>query len=136
MRRDEKTQLHWFYLEGSGTHSVHWEVRFQQLVEYKRVHGNCNVPCTYNANPQLGNWVNNQRAKKETMSEERRKSWTPLVLSGRVGNSHFCSLGSPLSATCGVQTSSRKLQRTTGVQSKSATRDLGQQPTNKEGDNE
>ena len=24
--------------------SVPWEVRFQQLVEYKRFHGDCNVP--------------------------------------------------------------------------------------------
>ena len=52
---------------------VDWEVRFQQLVEYKRVHGKCNVPREYNANPQLGNWVSTQRTKKETMSEKRRK---------------------------------------------------------------
>ena len=50
-----------------------WEVRFQQLVEYKRIHGNCNVPCKYNANPQLGSWVNSQGTKEETMSEERRE---------------------------------------------------------------
>ena len=53
-------------------HSVDWEIRFQQLVEYKRVHGNCNVPHEYKANPQLGTWVRTQRTKKETMSENRR----------------------------------------------------------------
>ena len=73
MRREEKAQLHWFYLEGSGSsHSVDWEVRFQQLVDYKRVHGNCNVPWMYKENPQLGRWVTHQRTKKETMSENRR----------------------------------------------------------------
>ena len=63
--------------------SVDWEVRFQQLVEYKRVHGDCNVPQRYKANPQLGTWVITQRTKEETMSEKRRKQvWTPLGLSG------------------------------------------------------
>ena len=36
---------------------VDWEVRFQELVDYKRVHGRCNVPRKYNVNQQLGNWV-------------------------------------------------------------------------------
>ena len=51
---------------------VDWEVRFQQLVEYKRVHGNCNVPWMYKESRQLGRWVTHQRTKKETMSENRR----------------------------------------------------------------
>ena len=49
-----------------------WGVRFQQLVEYKRVHGHCNVPQDYKANPQLGNWVKRQRPNKETTSENKR----------------------------------------------------------------
>ena len=52
---------------------VDWKVGFQQLVEYKRVHGNCNVPRACKANPQLGLWVNKQRLRKETMTEERKK---------------------------------------------------------------
>ena len=55
--------------------------------------------------------------------EKARLHW--FYLEGSA-SPHFCSLGSPLSATCGVQTSSRKLQRTTGVQRKSTTRDVGQ----------
>ena len=51
---------------------VDWEVRFQQLVEYKRVYGNCNVPQHYQPNPQLRTWVMNQRTRKETMSENKR----------------------------------------------------------------
>ena len=39
------------------------------------------------------------------------------------------AMGSPLSATCGLQTSSRQLQRTTEVQRKSATRELGRYTT-------
>ena len=62
------------------------------------------------------------------MSEERRKSSTPLVLLEGSGKP-IRLLGSPLSATCGVQTSSRQLQRIRGVQSESATRDLGRNAT-------
>jgi hypothetical protein len=35
-----------------------WNLRFQQLVEYKQAVGHCNVPERYRANPQLvGLWV-------------------------------------------------------------------------------
>ena len=53
-------------------YAFHWEVRFQQLVEYKRVHRDCNVPQRYKANPQLGSWVIAQRTKEETMSKNKR----------------------------------------------------------------
>jgi len=39
-----------------------WETRFDQLVEYKKLKGDCNVPQRYEANPQLANWVDAQRA--------------------------------------------------------------------------
>ena len=52
--------------------TVDWEVRFQELVEYKRVHGNCNVPQDYKANPALGIWVMRQRTNKETTSANKR----------------------------------------------------------------
>jgi NAD-dependent oxidoreductase involved in siderophore biosynthesis len=38
-----------------------WEERYQQLCEYKSVHGNSNVPQTYPENPALGRWINKQR---------------------------------------------------------------------------
>lgn len=38
-----------------------WHERLKQLTEYKTKHGNCNVPVQYEANPQLGRWVNKQR---------------------------------------------------------------------------
>jgi len=38
-----------------------WHERLRQLTEYKLEHGNCNVPVQYEANPQLGRWVNKQR---------------------------------------------------------------------------
>ena len=40
-----------------------WWAQFQELEEYKREIGDCNVPWRYNANPQLGKWVSNQRQR-------------------------------------------------------------------------
>jgi hypothetical protein len=39
-----------------------WDFRFQQLADYKRVYGNCDVPFRYESNPQLGRWVSKQRS--------------------------------------------------------------------------
>jgi len=46
----------WSIRKSSG--KVSWEERFQELVKYKGVHGDCLVPQT---SSQLGKWVNHQR---------------------------------------------------------------------------
>ena len=38
-----------------------WEERFEELKDYRKKYGNCNVPQNYQHNKQLGNWVSNQR---------------------------------------------------------------------------
>jgi len=38
-----------------------WEAMFQQLVEFKEIHGHCNVPNRWDKNPKLGIWVQHQR---------------------------------------------------------------------------
>lgn len=38
-----------------------WNLRIQQLMDYKKQYGDCMVPAQYEANPQLGRWVNTQR---------------------------------------------------------------------------
>ena len=60
-----------------------WEARFQELVEYKQVHGSCNVPNRYKANPQLGRWVDKQPRAK-TMREERRKRLDSISFTWKV----------------------------------------------------
>ena len=42
-----------------------WDQMFQALQEYKRIHGDCNVPNRYPDNPQLANWVGRQRQAKK-----------------------------------------------------------------------
>jgi len=56
-----------------------WNVRFQQLCEFKEQFGNYVVPFNYTANPQLGQWVSHQRTaykfyqegKPSPITEER-----------------------------------------------------------------
>ena len=38
-----------------------WNVRFQQMREYKLQFGDCLVPKRYSASPKLGRWVETQR---------------------------------------------------------------------------
>merc|ERR1719162_1747062 len=60
---------------------VAWETRYEELVEYKRSHGDCNRPKSYKANPHLGVWAVNQRTnykrlvrgEQSLLSEERKK---------------------------------------------------------------
>jgi hypothetical protein len=48
----------------SDSHTKIWEVRFQQLLEYKEIKGNCEVPAKYKLNLRLGPWVARQRCLK------------------------------------------------------------------------
>ena len=58
-------------------HSQHdrWRVRYEDLVEFKKEHGHCRVPCVYKKNPQLGAWVHNQRQvnRKGKLAPERKR---------------------------------------------------------------
>ncbi|KAL7535599.1 hypothetical protein ACHAXR_006598 [Thalassiosira sp. AJA248-18] len=56
-----------------GKTIVGWEERLSQLKEYKREHGDCDVPARYSPNPQLGKWVTMQRHshKKRELDEDR-----------------------------------------------------------------
>jgi hypothetical protein len=50
-----------------------WEEKFAELQAYKKAQGNCNVPQDWSENPQLAEWVTNQRQfkKKGKLSEDR-----------------------------------------------------------------
>jgi hypothetical protein len=51
-----------------------WMERYNELVEFKQIHGHCNVPQTYQANIQLGKWVKRQRwfyKNKEYITQHR-----------------------------------------------------------------
>ena len=59
----------WAMKEGSPM--VPWDTRFNELIQYKAEHGDCNVPARQG---QLGNWVSKQRYeyKQRQLSKARQ----------------------------------------------------------------
>jgi hypothetical protein len=41
-----------------------WDEMFSELMEFFKLHGHCNVPIDWHANPELAQWINYQRAAK------------------------------------------------------------------------
>ncbi|KAL7469754.1 hypothetical protein ACHAXS_010003 [Conticribra weissflogii] len=54
-----------------------WEIRFEQLKEYKRLFGDCAVPQRYSANPKLATWVRTQRRMYKLMNAGEKTCMTP-----------------------------------------------------------
>lgn len=59
------------------SHSAIWNERLNELLEYKRVHGDCNVPSRYQRNRQLAVWVKRQRRQYKFYKEDSPSSMTP-----------------------------------------------------------
>jgi hypothetical protein len=38
-----------------------WEDRLNEIADYRKIHGHCNVPRNYRENTKLGEWVQTQR---------------------------------------------------------------------------
>ena len=60
-------------IEPLNKHDENWNTRFQELEQFKSVHGDCLVPQRYPQCPHLGVWVATQRHAYHTyrLSEER-----------------------------------------------------------------
>jgi hypothetical protein len=43
-----------------------WEENFSRLPEFRTIHGDCNVPATWNLDRKLGSWCRNQRTLYKT----------------------------------------------------------------------
>ena len=66
------------------THSASkaWSERLEELKEYAKTYGNCNIPHRWPQNPSLGQWVSTQRAeyakwklqKPSTMTDDRKNA--------------------------------------------------------------
>ena len=54
-----------------------WNERYNELVEFKRVHGHCNVPSVYDENPALTQWVKRQRYQHTLKSSKKHSVLTP-----------------------------------------------------------
>ena len=51
---------------------VAWRHRYEELVQYKKVHGHCNVPELWDENPALGQWVVQQRVRYRNLMAGRK----------------------------------------------------------------
>jgi len=61
--------LHWYL----APREAQWERRYFELLQYKKQHGDCCVPISYQANKPLANWVSTQR-KQYNLRMQGRKS--------------------------------------------------------------
>ena len=51
-----------------------WEEGFSKLLQFKEAEGQCRVPSSFKLDGfKLGFWVSNQRAKKDSLSPERKQ---------------------------------------------------------------
>jgi len=57
------------------SHRAVWDERLQELLEYKRVKGHCNVPSRYSAH-QLAVWVKRQRRQYKFCTQDKPSSMT------------------------------------------------------------
>lgn len=53
-----------------------WEERYEELLQYKKKHGNCNVPITCVEAPKLGTWVKCQRRQWKLRCNGSQSSMT------------------------------------------------------------
>jgi hypothetical protein len=58
------------------SHAAVWEERLRELLEFRQVHGHCNVPSTFPENPQLTVWVKCQRRQYKLFRTGKRASVT------------------------------------------------------------
>jgi hypothetical protein len=59
-----------------NSHDAVWEERWNELLQYKRLHGHCVVPSNYEKNPQLAVWVKRQRRQYKFYCEDKPTSMT------------------------------------------------------------
>jgi len=61
-------------VDGDGI-SAEWQARFDELLQYKQAHGDCDVPTRWPENPQLGRWLSQQRQNRKsgTLQPERQR---------------------------------------------------------------
>ena len=74
MNEEASSHLDLSTTKPDGLRHQQWEAQFKRLVNYKKAHGDTLVPTNYASDPQLGNWVRNQRLanKNKSMTEERK----------------------------------------------------------------
>src|SRR5437660_3050872 len=55
-----------------------WQEMFDALAAYKNKHGHCKVPQKWPENPPLAHWVGGQRARRDKLSNDKRRQLDSL----------------------------------------------------------
>eukprot|EP00547_Thalassionema_nitzschioides_P003566 CAMPEP_0194207078 /NCGR_PEP_ID=MMETSP0156-20130528/5941_1 /TAXON_ID=33649 /ORGANISM="Thalassionema nitzschioides, Strain L26-B" /LENGTH=338 /DNA_ID=CAMNT_0038933767 /DNA_START=54 /DNA_END=1070 /DNA_ORIENTATION=- len=58
-------------------HEATWKENLEELIKFKEIHGNCDVPYYFNLNPQLATWVTRQRRQYTLYNQGKNSSMTP-----------------------------------------------------------
>ena len=53
-----------------------WQTRYQELVNFKKFEGHCEVPRKYRHSPKLGNWIMTQRSQYRLIRQGKISSIT------------------------------------------------------------
>ena len=53
-----------------------WDASLAKVVNFKKEHGHCNVPCKWKRDPKMGNWVYTQRKQFFFRKQDRRNNMT------------------------------------------------------------
>lgn len=66
--------------EENSTFSQYWQNHYQELVNFKKKHGHCNVSKTTKGWGKLGNWLSDQRRKlrKGKMTQQQYQMMNEL----------------------------------------------------------
>ncbi|CAJ1952789.1 unnamed protein product [Cylindrotheca closterium] len=59
------------------SHNATWEERLNELKEYRRINGHCEVPTHYQQNKKLATWVKCQRRQYKLYRDGRQSTMTP-----------------------------------------------------------
>lgn len=60
------------YQPTKNKRNLKWEERYEELKQYKTIHGNANVPQSCRENPELGRWVRRQRVDYASIVDRAR----------------------------------------------------------------
>jgi hypothetical protein len=76
---DQRRRLDDLGFDWKNPYEAKWEEGFSRLQLFKEREGHCRVPLGYQENGfRLGTWVGKQRAKKDKLSDQRRRRLNEL----------------------------------------------------------
>ncbi|CAJ1954148.1 unnamed protein product [Cylindrotheca closterium] len=83
------TKLERIGFEWGGRRERNWKLRIQELIQFKREHGHCNVPQYYSENKTLGFWVHKQRSEYTLWKKGTTSCWMTQERVGELENLGF-----------------------------------------------